>query len=156
MASISSKTARRSVFLLFLFLILALIILFALFKLQIIEYNEYQRYVIDQMTVETNVNPLRGNILDINGRVLATNKTVWVLYLCPKNINNPEFIAENLSQITGIDYDNILSKATKKGYKYQIINNSLNKDISDKIRAFIDENGLEEQIKLSASAKRYY
>ncbi|MBQ9704011.1 MAG: PASTA domain-containing protein, partial [Clostridia bacterium] len=129
---------------------------FALFKLQIIEYNEYQRYVIDQITVETNVNPLRGNILDINGKILATNKTVWVLYLCPKNINNPEFIAKNLYDITGIDYDIILSKALKKVYKYQFINNSINKEISDKIRVFIDENELEEQIKLSASAKRYY
>ncbi|MBQ8392728.1 MAG: PASTA domain-containing protein [Clostridia bacterium] len=119
-------------------------------------YNQYQQSVIDQMTVETNVNPLRGTIYDSNGRVLATNKTVWVLYICPKNISNPEFIAKNLSEITGADYNTILEKANKKGYKYQIISNSLDKESSDKVREYIDKNSLEEQIKLNASAKRYY
>ena len=134
MEYISSKVAKRSIFLLVIFLILSLTILFALFKLQILEYEEYQKYVIDQLTVETNVNPLRGNIYDINGKILATNQTVWVLYLCPKNIDDPEFIAEKISDITGISYDSILEKAKKRGYKYQIVNNSLDKETSDKIR----------------------
>ena len=89
---ISTKSSKRGVFLLLVFLIMSLAIVFALFRLQIMGYNEYQQYVIDQMTVETNVNPLRGNIYDVNGRVLATNKTVWVLYVIPKNIQNPEFL----------------------------------------------------------------
>lgn len=156
MEYISSKVAKRSIFLLVIFLILSLIILFALFKLQILEYEEYQKYVIDQLIVETNVNPLRGNIYDINGKILATNQTVWVLYLCPKNIDDPDFIAEKVSAITGISYDSILEKAKKRGYKYQIINNSLDKETSDKIRELIREHSLDEQIKLTASAKRYY
>lgn len=150
------KASKRGVFLLLLYLLIALVICFTLFKLQIMNYNQYQQSVIDQMTVETNVNPLRGTIYDSNGRVLATNKTVWVLYICPKNISNPEFIAKNLSEITGADYNTILEKANKKGYKYQIISNSLDKESSDKVREYIDKNSLEEQIKLNASAKRYY
>lgn len=153
---ISSKVAKRSIFLLMIFLILSLIILFALFKIQILEYEQYQKYVVDQLTVETNVNPLRGNIYDVNGKILATNKTVWVLYLCPKNIDNPEFIAKKLSDITGISYDYIFEKAKKRGYKYQIINNSLDKETSDKIRELIKDNSLDDQIRLTASAKRYY
>ena len=153
---ISNKTSKRGVVLLVLFLILAFMIVFALFKLQIIEYDEYQQFVIDQMTVETNVNPLRGNIYDINGKTLATNKTVWILYLIPKNIDDPEFIAKNISQILGIDYNTVLNKANKRGYKYQIIHNSLDQEASNKIRSFIDKYSLEEQIKLNASAKRYY
>ena len=153
---ISDKTSKRGVFILITFVVLAFIIVFALFKLQIIEYDEYQQYVIDQMTVETNVNPLRGNIYDINGKTLATNQTVWILYLIPKNIEDPEFIAKNISEILEIDYNAVLDKAKKRGYKYQIINNSLDKAASDKIRDFIDKYSLEEQIKLNASAKRYY
>ena len=45
-----------------------------------------QKKVIEQLTVETNVNPLRGMIYDRNGVVLASNKTVWVLYISPKKI----------------------------------------------------------------------
>ena len=153
---ISSKTIKRSVFLLGIFLIIAVLILIKLFKLQILGYEMFQKNVIDQMTVETNVNPLRGIVYDINGNVLATNKTVWILYLCPKNIENPEFIAEKLSQITSISKDVILEKAQKKGYKYQIIHNSLDKEISDKVRKLIDEYDLAEQVQLKASSKRYY
>lgn len=153
---LSSRSAKRGVFLLIVFLVIALAIVFALFKLQIVNYNEYQQYVIDQMTVETNVNPLRGNIYDSTGKVIATNKTVWVLYLCPKNVKDPEFIAKGISEITGMNYETVLSKAKKKGYKYQILNNSLDKETADKIREYIDRYSLEEQIKLNASAKRYY
>ena len=156
MEYISSKVAKRSTLLLVTFLLLSIVVLFALFKLQILEHEKYQKYVVDQLTVETNINPLRGNIYDINGKVLATNQTVWILYVCPKNIDNPEFIAKKLSDITGISYDSILEKSKKKGYKYQIINNSLSKDTSDKIRELIKEYSLNEQIKLTASAKRYY
>ena len=153
---LSSRSAKRGVFLLIVFLVIALAIVFALFKLQIVNYNEYQQYVIDQMTVETNVNPLRGNIYDSTGKVIATNKTVWVLYLCPKNIKDPELIAKGISEITGLNYETVLSKAKKKGYKYQILNNSLDKEAADKIREYIDKFSLEEQIKLNASSKRYY
>ena len=72
-----------------------------------------------------------------NGKILASNKTVWVLYLLPKNIENPEFIAKNLSELTGVDYESILDKAKKTGYKYQIVHNSLNDEVTKKIRKFI-------------------
>ncbi len=152
----SSKIVRRGLVVLLLFLLIAFFVAIKLFKLQVLEYDFYQENVINQLTVETNVNPLRGTIYDTNGNVLATNKTVWILYLCPKNIKNPEMIAENLSKIIDVDKEDILKKAQKRGYKYQIIHNSLDKETSDKVRKFIDENGLSEEIKLNASAKRYY
>jgi len=154
--NLSNTGTKRGVILLLFFVLFALLIAFSLFKIQIINYDIYKDYVFDQMTVETNVNPLRGNIYDSTGKIIATNKTVWVLYVCPKNIKDAEFIAKGLSEITGIDYDTILKKVQKKGYKYQVINNSIDKAASDKIREFINKNSLEEQIKLNASTKRYY
>ena len=156
MSKISSKTNKRSVLLLFFFAIVAIVVSIALFKLQILKYDDYQKNVIDQLTVETNVNPERGLIYDTNGNILATNKTVWILYICPKKIKDPEFIANGLSNILDISYESILEKAKKTGYQYQIINNSLDKETSDEIRKFIDQNSLTDQIKLNASTKRYY
>ncbi|MBQ4510862.1 MAG: PASTA domain-containing protein [Clostridia bacterium] len=153
---INGKMIKRGLILLGVFLILSIIIVFSLFKLQILDYESYQSSVLDQLTVETNVNPLRGVIYERNGKILATNKTVWILYLIPKNIKNPEFIAKNLSEITGLKYETILNKAQKTGYKYQIIHNALDEDTTTKIRKFIDENDLTDQIQLNASAKRYY
>ena len=156
MNKISSKMSKRSVILLLFFVFLAILVIIALFKLQIFKYDDYQKSVIEQLTVETNVNPERGIIYDTNGKVLATNKTVWVLYLRPKKIKNAEFIASELSKITDISYDEILEKAKKTGYKYQVLDKDLDENTAKRVRTLIDENGLTEQIELIASAKRYY
>ena len=147
---------KRGVFLLFFFLILSLVIIVTLFKIQILGYDDYQKKVIEQLTVETKVNPERGIIYDRNGTVLATNKTVWVLYVIPKKIEDPEFIARELSKIVNVSYDEILSKSKKKGYKYQIIDNDLDGETTNLVRALISKYGLEDQIELNASSKRYY
>jgi len=94
------KITKRGTFILFLFVFLSIIILITLFKIQILGYDDYQKNVIEQLTVETKVNPLRGKIFDRNGVTLASNKTVWVLYLSPKNIKNPEFIAKVRAAMT--------------------------------------------------------
>ena len=153
---ITTKMMKRGAILFAFFCLASILISIALFKLQILGYDKYQNDVLEQLTVETNVNPLRGNIYDRNGNVLASNKTVWVLYLIPKNIENPEFIAKNISQITGVSYETVLEKCKKTGYKYQIIHNALDNEITKKIRKFIDDYGLTDQIQLNASAKRDY
>lgn len=156
MDKLTTKMIKRSVIMLVVFALIASLIVAELFKLQILGYDEYQNEVIDQLTVETNVNPNRGIIYDRNGQILANNKTVWVLYLLPKNIKEPSLIAQGLSEILGINYDSILDKAKKTGYKYQIIDTDLDEEAVKKIRAFIDENNLTEQIQLKASTERYY
>ena len=113
--TISAKTTKRGVIILAGFSVISLLISIALFKMQILNNDKYQEFVFDQLTVETNVNPSRGAIYDRNGEILATNKTVWVLYVLPKNIESPEIIAKNLSNILSIDYDNILNKIKKTG-----------------------------------------
>ena len=138
------------------FTIISTLILSELFKLQILGYDTYQSEVLNQLTVETNVNPNRGIIYDRNGKILATNKTVWVLYLLPKNIKNPSFIADFLSKILNVDYNQVLDKAQKTGYKYQVIDTDLEEEEALIIRKFIDENSLGDEIQLYASTKRYY
>ncbi len=152
----SRKITKRCVFLLLFFALLGLVVAITLFNIQILKYDNYQKEVIDQLTVETKVNPKRGIIYDRNGTVLASNKTVWVLYIMPKNIENPEFIAKEISNILNISYDNVLEKAKKTGYKYQVIDKALNIDEAREIRTLIDEHSLTEQIQLNASSQRYY
>lgn len=149
-------TRKRGVILLFSFIFISFIVAIALFKLQINGYNMYQDYVIEQMMVETNVNPNRGIIYDRNGEILATNETVWVLYAMPKNIKNADKISNELYGITGINKEKIYKKIVNRGYKYQIIDNNIDEETSQIIREYIDNNGLEDQLQLSASAKRLY
>ena len=153
---LSKKILKRSVIVLLFFAAIGIITALQLFKLQIVNNDLYQGEVFDQLTVETRVNPNRGIIFDRNGRVLASNKTVWTLYICPKNIENPELVAKGIAEILEMDYVKILEKAKKTGYKYQVIDTDLEEDKAKEIRGFIDKNNLTEQIQLNASAKRYY
>ena len=152
----SRKMMKRGVFLLLIFIFLGVVVAFTLFKIQILKYDDYQKKVIDQLTVETKVNPKRGTIYDRNGTVLASNKTVWVLYIMPKSIKDPEFLSKEISNILNISYDSVLSKAKKTGYKYQVIDKTLNLDEARRIRELIDKYSLEDQMQLNASSTRYY
>lgn len=151
-----TKIAKRGVILLVFFVFLSVVIAVTLFRIQILGYDNYQKKVIEQLTVETSVNPLRGIIYDRNGTVLASNKTTWVLYIIPKKIQDPELIARELSKIIDCEYDTILEKAKKKGYKYQIIDNNIEQEEAKSIRQLIDNYNLEDQIELDASSTRYY
>ncbi len=65
-------------------------------------------------------------------------------------------IAKGLSEILGVDYSKIMELTGKKGRYYEVIKKNVEKQDADRVREFIDEYGLEEQIYLTASTKRYY
>ena len=156
MNRLSKKAIRRSVVMLLVFVLVSITIVGELFKIQVLGHDDYYNDVFEQLTVETNVNPERGIIFDRNGNVLASNKTVWVLYLCPKNIDNPEIIAEKLSNILDISYETILEKAKKTGYKLQVLDTEVEEDTAKEIRRLIEKYNWTEQIQLNASTTRYY
>ncbi len=65
-------------------------------------------------------------------------------------------ISKGLSEILGVDYSKVMELTAKKGRYYEVIKKNVEKEDADRVRAFIDEYGLEEQIYLTASTKRYY
>lgn len=67
-----------------------------------------------------------------------------------------KLISKGLSEILGVDYAKIMDLTAKKGRYYEVIKKNVEKEDADRVRAFIDEYGLQEQIYLSASTKRYY
>lgn len=69
-----------------LFLLVSCVLMYALFDLQVLKYDYYQQQVLDQLTYETEVNPERGTIYDINGNTLATNATVYLVFISPQDI----------------------------------------------------------------------
>ena len=67
-----------------------------------------------------------------------------------------KLIAKGLSEILGVDYSRVLDLTAKKNRYYEVIKKNVEKADADRVREFIDEYGLEEQIYLSASTTRYY
>ncbi len=183
--TVTGKIVGRTVFVLTVFSLLWIVLGGKLFKMQIIDYEEYQGKVIEKLTTESTLTPERGDIYDTNGVLLATNKTVWRVFISPvdiqttTNVNAIEraiyrvrygqsvqtaasgktqdvIIAEGLSKILGIDYDTIIEKAAKKGRLDETIAKNVEKEQADLVRAFIVENDLSNQVHLQASSIRYY
>lgn len=183
--NVNSVTAKRSFILLAFFALLAIALACVVFKMQVFEYDYYQQEVIDQITVENTVPAERGVIYDRNMNVIATNQTTWRVFISPVDIQSAvnssaieraiyrvrygaslavsakgdrqdELIADGLSEILGVDRDTILAKAAKAGRRDETIKKNVDKETADKVLAFIEENGLEQQVHLEATNKRYY
>lgn len=80
------KTTARMIVVFGLFLVAAAIIIGRLADYQLNMYGYYQSKVLNQLTIQQEVTPERGNIIDRNGNILATNKTVYNVILSPADI----------------------------------------------------------------------
>ena len=68
------------------FLMIAAWIVGRLASYQLKMHDYYQSKVLNQLTIQTEVNPERGTITDRNGNILATNITVYNVLLSPADI----------------------------------------------------------------------
>ena len=148
--------------------------------IQIGDFDRYQQIVVDQLTREATINAERGDIYDTNMEVLATNVTVWRVFISPKDIvagekerleviakggeaaeKAPrvpldELIADGLSEILGVSRDEVLKQTTYTNKQDRTIARDVEEEQADQVRAFIDEYGLESQVHLEAGTKRAY
>lgn len=178
--SVSPKVRSKSgiviAFFVCAFLLLSLRVLF----IQTGDYESYQRTVVDQLTREAKINADRGDIYDANMEVLATNVTVWRVFISPRDIAaaekarletiakggekakdasrvpQAELIAEGLSGILDITAEKVLELAADTTKLDKTIARNVEEEQADLVRAFIDANGLESQIHLEAAFKRVY
>ncbi|MBE6564976.1 MAG: PASTA domain-containing protein [Ruminococcaceae bacterium] len=156
---LNKMIARRSMVLLACFAAAWLLLCARLFLLQIVDYEKYQQNVIDSIQRTSEVSAERGQIYDRNMTVLATNVTVWRVFISPVDIEDDtqaRFIARGLSEILNVDYDTILTRARKENRADETVKRNVEKEEADQVRAFIAENELSQQIHLQATAKRYY
>ncbi len=164
------KTVSRSAVLLGGAVLLFCALLLRIFLLQTVDYEHYQQKVLSQMTTESSVNATRGNIYDANGVLLATNISTYRVFISPStiahaqsehdqqgsNIRLDTLIAENLSQILGVEYDFVLKQTTYTKYLDRTIKREVDEDTADLIREFIDEYDLEQMIYMETTSTRYY
>ncbi len=92
---VDKKTMRRALVLMGLFIVIACVLVYSLFDLQILQHAYYRQQVMDQLTYETEINPERGNIYDTNGNILATNATVYLVFISPQDIIDAMAESEN-------------------------------------------------------------
>ena len=126
---------------------LTLVVVGRLLYLQIIRHDYYKKLVLEQMLYETEITAARGMITDRNGVTLAANVTTERVFVDPANIakaDDPvkvrEMISELLSEILEVEYDFVYTETGISKYRDRTIKKNVDKEITDKIRAFMVEN----------------
>ncbi len=159
-SSPSRTMLRRTLFLMAVCGILAFFVIAArLYVLQIRDHDKYEELAISQQLRETGTSAERGTIYDCNMNILAMSANVENVYLSPAEIamynEDPELIADGLSEILGLDRQDILKKTENNGSWYVTVAKKIEKETADKVRAFKKQYGLK-GVRLESDTKRYY
>lgn len=144
-------TRIRFVFLVILCIFIAIII--RVFYIQVFQYEKLSQLAESLWSRELPITADRGNILDRNGNVLATNITTTSLVIIPNQVTNPEDTAKKLSEILNSDYEDMLAHVTKKTSIERV--HPEGRQLSYDIAKQIDDLKLD-GIYLVKESKRYY
>lgn len=99
----------------FLIVIIVLIIAIArVFYIQVFSYEKLSTLAESLWSRELPISADRGEIVDRNGEVLATNITTTSLVVIPNQIVDKEDAAKKISDILGSDYEDMLNHLSKK------------------------------------------
>ena len=90
MSNVNRLNKRRGFWIFMLCLAAMCILVGKLVYLQIIKYDEYQRKSVDNILREYEVNAERGTIYDRNMVQLATNISVWRVFISPVDIEDEQ------------------------------------------------------------------
>jgi len=153
------KIPVRSMVLVSVCIILWLILIGRLFYLQILNYDRYKVGAIDNIQRETAVSAQRGIIYDRNGVQIATNMTVWRIFVSPRDVvdaNQAEVIAYGLSDILDVDINTVYEKLGYTSRADMTIKKNVEEEEANMVLEFIENNSLYSQVHLEATTKRYY
>lgn len=159
---------RSRLIMFFVIAALVLVSFGSLVYIMIYKGDEYQSKASEQQLYDSLVSAPRGDIYDRNMNVLATSSTAWTVYITPNGIKSlkdadeaekvKETIAEGLSEILELEYDDIYKHTEKNSY-YVIVKKKIEKSTADQVRQFISDNEeleLNRYIGLDETTKRYY
>ncbi len=138
-----------AIFLLVISIFFALII--RLFIIQIIQSDWLTKKAASQWTRDLPINAKRGNITDVNGASLAESYSSYDVYVRASMVEEPVKVAQLLSQVIGLNYEDTFKKVTNTTISEVLIKLQLD-DVSAK--KIIDANL--KGVLLSENNKRYY
>ena len=118
--------------------------------LMIFDAEYYQKRARELHERERKIKAARGEILDRNGVVLATNKTVCTISVIHNQIKNKEQTIQMLSKELGLE-EAYVRKRVEKISSMEKIKTNVEKDVGDRIRNL----GLD-GVKVDEDFKRYY
>ena len=153
---LSSKKKMRNILFIAFLIIICLIV--RLGYIQLIQGRELAELAYEQQTLDRKINPKRGTIYDATGKnILAVSSTVETVTVNPGNISaeNKEKVAKVLSDIFELDYETVLKKVKKRS-SIETIVKKVEKEKTDELREWMEQNNITTGINIDEDTKRYY
>ena len=125
-----------------------------LFTRQIIMGPQYQKKALGQWTRATPLSAARGEILDRNGKVLATNGSVYKIVIWPELVHEDEKdrIATELSNLLNISYDRVLSAVNDKDHREVVLARQVSAETAQAVNSLKMHYG----VGIADDIKRFY
>ena len=149
---------KKIIFILIVCTIIWFIIIARLVFIQLIEGEKWTTKANNQLYISRIITANRGTIYDASGKVvLAQSSSVETVSVNPLNIakENKEKVAKAFSEIFELDYDKVLKKVNKKSSIETIIKR-VDKEKTDSLRIWMQENNIYTGINIDEDTKRYY
>ena len=134
------------------------VLIFRMAYIQLISPDELQAKAIEQQSSGRSIQAKRGTIYDATGKnILAISSSVETVTVNPVNISqeNKEKVAKKLSEIFELDYEKVL-KRVKRNSSIETIAKRVEKDKTNELRIWLQENNILSGVNIDEDTKRYY
>ena len=134
------------------------VLIFRMAYIQLISPDELQAKAIEQQSSGRSIQAKRGTIYDATGKnILAVSSSVETVTVNPVNISqeNKEKVAKKLSEIFELDYEKVL-KRVKRNSSIETIAKRVEKDKTNELRIWLQENNILSGVNIDEDTKRYY
>ena len=118
--------------------------------LMLVRADHYSQMAEELHERERTIKAARGRILDVNGTVIADNRTVCTISVIYSQVEDREEVIRALCDILGLSEENVRKKVEKRSSR-EIIKTNVDKETGDRIRAL----GLP-GVKVDEDYERYY
>ena len=129
-----------------------------IFWIQFVMGDKLKQMAYMQHTLERAFNPKRGTIYDATGKkILAVSGSVESVSINPVNIKKEdrEKLAGKLSELFNLDYESVLKKVSKRS-SIETIVKKIDKNQSNELRTWLQENNIKTGVNIDVDTKRYY
>ena len=154
--SLSNKKKMRNA--LFIVILIFVLLTVRLSYIQFVWGVELSEKASSQQSQSRTITAKRGTIYDSTGKyILAVSSSVEAVTVNPTNISeeNKEKVAKKLSELFELDYDKVLKKVKKKS-SIETIARQVEKEKTDELRKWLEEEGITTGINIDEDSKRYY
>lgn len=142
---------RRKMWVLFLCITICCVVLLCrVIYLMVFQREYYSKKAVELQNRERTISASRGNIVDRNGVVLASNELVYNISVIHNQITDEQKVVDELSKLLDIDEAEV-EKKVQKVSSIEKIKNNVSKEIGEKILA-LNLDG----VKVDAGYKRVY